>query len=74
MLSSNTSVNSCSKTKLKFSLISLLLVLSTRLTKVEIVNPVPKTTFVYDQKKEEFEKSETQFERIDFRDGQWFFV
>ena len=74
MLSSNTSVNSCSKTKLTFSLISLLLVLSARQTKVEIVNPVPKTTFVYDQKKEEFEKSETQFERIDFRDGEWFFV
>ena len=42
--------------------------------KVEFPNPVPKNTFMYDVEKKAYTKNTNEFERIDFRDGEWFFI
>lgn len=74
MPSSTSSVTSFRSSLMTLSLLWASLVLPCHQSKVEIPNPFPKNTFLYDHQKNEFTKSTTQFERVDFRDGEWYFI
>lgn len=74
MLSSTTSFTSFFKSKASVALVYLFCALTTDQTSIQFPNPVPKNTFIFNPKTKGYTKNTTEFERIDFRDGEWYFI